>query len=250
MLRAQIPLAEWVSHRRGVRASRSSLCPLTRPPENPSSGGTSASALPCRPGATLQAMTDARRAGLAAAAALLPSAVNAGVPFRPRDAREGRGPDRPEAGGATLVVDATPSPAGVNSHQPEDYLIATTLKLDPSPRALRRGKYPPGKMKKFAFAEKPLSPTGLLDRVPYRRRPGARADGSWSSRPARHSVPGAGSVPFRARVSEPPPPSRERGASRRPRRAAAGTSVPGASQNRAAAAAAASLRRSFFAGGC
>jgi thiol:disulfide interchange protein DsbD len=67
----------------------------------------------------------------------------------------------PGSGGtATLIVNATiASGWHVNSHKPsEDYLIATSVKLDPSP-AVRFGepKYPQGKVKKFAFAEKPLS---------------------------------------------------------------------------------------------
>src|SRR5206468_1068404 len=47
----------------------------------------------------------------------------------------------------------------VNSHKPsEDYLIATSVRIDPA-GGLRAGepKYPEGRMKKFSFAEKPLS---------------------------------------------------------------------------------------------
>ena len=67
----------------------------------------------------------------------------------------------PGTGGvATLIVDATlASGWHVNSHKPsEEYLIATSLKLDPSPAVhWREPKYPAGKLKKFAFADKPLS---------------------------------------------------------------------------------------------
>ena len=47
----------------------------------------------------------------------------------------------------------------VNSHTPtEDYLIPTADKLDPSPgSSAGTPVYPPGQMKKFSFAEKPLS---------------------------------------------------------------------------------------------
>ncbi len=64
------------------------------------------------------------------------------------------------AGSAALHIDATLA-AGwhVNSHQPsEDYLVATSIRLDPSPGVqFGEPKYPEGKMKKFAFAKKPLS---------------------------------------------------------------------------------------------
>ena len=64
------------------------------------------------------------------------------------------------AGSAALHIDATLA-AGwhVNSHQPsEDYLIATSVRLDPSPGVqFGEPKYPEGMMKKFAFAETPLS---------------------------------------------------------------------------------------------
>jgi thioredoxin:protein disulfide reductase len=64
------------------------------------------------------------------------------------------------AGAAMLSIDATLA-AGwhVNSHLPsEDYLIGTSVRLDPS-AGIQFGepKYPEGKMKKFAFADKPLS---------------------------------------------------------------------------------------------
>ncbi|HEV8118032.1 MAG TPA: cytochrome c biogenesis protein CcdA [Thermoanaerobaculia bacterium] len=59
-----------------------------------------------------------------------------------------------------LVLNATLEPGWhVNSHKPsEDYLIATTVVVDPAP-GLQAGepKYPEGSSKKFAFAEKPLS---------------------------------------------------------------------------------------------
>jgi len=47
----------------------------------------------------------------------------------------------------------------VNSHRPsEDYLIATTVKLDPAAGVTAgEPRYPEGKPVKFAFAEKPLS---------------------------------------------------------------------------------------------
>src|SRR6266540_7308966 len=58
------------------------------------------------------------------------------------------------AGSAALHIDATLA-AGwhVNSHQPsEDYLIATSIRLDPSPGVqFGEPKYPEGNMKKFAF---------------------------------------------------------------------------------------------------
>jgi thiol:disulfide interchange protein DsbD len=61
---------------------------------------------------------------------------------------------------ATLRVENTlASGWHVNSHRPsEDYLIATSIRLEPSP-GMRPGepKYPEGKMKKFSFADKPLS---------------------------------------------------------------------------------------------
>ncbi|HKA35586.1 MAG TPA: cytochrome c biogenesis protein CcdA [Thermoanaerobaculia bacterium] len=62
-------------------------------------------------------------------------------------------------GGALLVNATLESGWHVNSHRPsEDYLIATTVTVDPAP-GLQAGepKYPEGMMKKFAFAEKPLS---------------------------------------------------------------------------------------------
>ena len=64
------------------------------------------------------------------------------------------------AGSAVLRIDATLADGWhVNSHHPsEDYLIATSVRLDPTP-GIQFGepKYPEGKSKKFAFAEKPLS---------------------------------------------------------------------------------------------
>jgi len=66
----------------------------------------------------------------------------------------------PGTAGATLKVDASLS-AGwhVNSHVPsEDYLIATSVRVDPT-GGVRPGeaRYPEGRMKKFSFADKPLS---------------------------------------------------------------------------------------------
>lgn len=59
-----------------------------------------------------------------------------------------------------LRVDARLAPGfHVNSHTPsEDYLIATVVKVDTA-AGLTAGepKYPPGQMKKFEFADKPLS---------------------------------------------------------------------------------------------
>ena len=108
-------------------------------------------------------MTGRKARGLAAAAGLLLLCVSArGVPapapgtLVKADARIVPG----EGGTAALFVDATlASGWHVNSHQPsEDYLIATSLKLDPSPTArFGEAKYPPGTLKKFAFAEKSLS---------------------------------------------------------------------------------------------
>jgi len=64
------------------------------------------------------------------------------------------------ATGKTLVLDAKLE-AGwhVNSHHPsEDYLIATSVTVDPAGGvAAGEPKYPEGMLKKFAFAEKPLS---------------------------------------------------------------------------------------------
>src|SRR5262249_4042249 len=62
-------------------------------------------------------------------------------------------------GGALLVNATLESGWHVNSHRPsEDYLIATTVTVDPAP-GLQAGepKYPEGMRKKLAFAEKPLS---------------------------------------------------------------------------------------------
>jgi thiol:disulfide interchange protein DsbD len=66
----------------------------------------------------------------------------------------------PAPPGATLVVDAKIEPGWhVNSHRPsEDYLIPTSVKVERA-GGVRAGEpaYPEGMMKKFAFAEKPLS---------------------------------------------------------------------------------------------
>ncbi len=66
----------------------------------------------------------------------------------------------PATAGATLKVDASLS-AGwhVNSHVPsEDYLIATSVRVDPTGGVRAGGaRYPEGRMKKFSFADKPLS---------------------------------------------------------------------------------------------
>ncbi|HYR45427.1 MAG TPA: protein-disulfide reductase DsbD N-terminal domain-containing protein, partial [Thermoanaerobaculia bacterium] len=68
--------------------------------------------------------------------------------------------ERGGAGPTALILDATLA-AGwhVNSHRPsEDYLIATSVKLDPAAGiSFGEPRYPEGKSKKFAFAEKPLS---------------------------------------------------------------------------------------------
>src|SRR5262249_31002399 len=101
------------------------------------------------------------RAALAAAAVLLASALANAVPapapatLLKVEARVERAPP-----GATLVVNATLEPGWhVNSHRPsEEYLIATTVKVEGA-GGVRAGEpaYPEGMMKKFAFAEKPLS---------------------------------------------------------------------------------------------
>lgn len=65
-----------------------------------------------------------------------------------------------DRGAATLIVDVVlASGWHVNSHHPsEDYLIATSLRLDASAGvSFGEPKYPEGRMKKFSFAEKPLS---------------------------------------------------------------------------------------------
>ncbi len=106
-----------------------------------------------------------REAAISLAASILLLLVPAATPALPApnpatllkaEARIAPGP----AGQATLRVDATLA-AGwhVNSHHPsEDYLIATSIRLEPAP-GVRPGeaKYPEGKMKKFSFADKPLS---------------------------------------------------------------------------------------------
>jgi len=68
----------------------------------------------------------------------------------------------PGAGGnpGTLRLDVTLAQGWhVNSHHPsEDYLIATTIRLDPATGVeAQEPRYPEGKQKKFAFADKPLS---------------------------------------------------------------------------------------------
>lgn len=66
----------------------------------------------------------------------------------------------PAPAGSTLLVKAALEPGWhVNSHHPsEDYLIATSVRVDPA-GGVRAGEptYPEGVMKKFSFAEKPLS---------------------------------------------------------------------------------------------
>ena len=101
-------------------------------------------------------------AAFAACAALLLSAAAAAVPApQPSALLKVEARVQPgAAGSAVLHIDATLA-AGwhVNSNHPsEDYLIATSVRLDPSP-GVRFGepKYPEGRLKKFAFAEKPLS---------------------------------------------------------------------------------------------
>ena len=101
-------------------------------------------------------------AALAACAGLLLCGVAAAIPAPPPatllevKARVGQA----EAGSPVLRIEATLA-AGwhVNSHNPsEDYLIATSVRLNPAPGVqFGEPKYPDGKMKKFAFAEKPLS---------------------------------------------------------------------------------------------
>jgi thioredoxin:protein disulfide reductase len=149
----------------------------------------------------------------------------------------------PGAGGAAvLTVDATlASGWHVNSHQPsENYLIATSLKLDPSP-AVRFGepKYPPGKMKKFAFAEKSLSvyEGAFSIEVPYTVAGTAPSEltGSLEFQACSDTQCLApASVPFRARVA-PAAAGLSGGAvplSQAPATAAAAaTSAPGASQD-------------------
>lgn len=66
----------------------------------------------------------------------------------------------PGAGGKTLVLDVKLETGWhVNSHKPsEDYLIATSVTVDPAAGVTAgEPKYPEGMMKKFSFAEKPLS---------------------------------------------------------------------------------------------
>ncbi len=99
---------------------------------------------------------------LAACAGLLLSAAAAAIPApQPSTLLKVEARVLPgAAGSAVLHIDATLA-AGwhVNSHHPsEDYLIATSVRLDPSP-GIKFGepKYPEGGMKKFAFADKPLS---------------------------------------------------------------------------------------------
>lgn len=64
------------------------------------------------------------------------------------------------AGRGTLRIDSRLTPGWhVNSHRPsEDYLIPTTVKLDPAKRArFGEPRYPEGKQQKFSFSEQPLS---------------------------------------------------------------------------------------------
>lgn len=99
---------------------------------------------------------------LAACAVLLLSAAATAAPAPPpstllkADARIVPG----TAGSAVLHIDAALA-AGwhVNSHHPsEDYLIATSVRLDPAAGVqFGEPKFPEGMLKKFAFAEKPLS---------------------------------------------------------------------------------------------
>jgi thiol:disulfide interchange protein DsbD len=99
---------------------------------------------------------------LAACAGLLLSAAAAAIPApQPSTLLKVEARVLPgTAGSAVLHLDATLA-AGwhVNSHHPsEDYLIATSVRMDTSP-GIQFGepKYPEGGMKKFAFADKPLS---------------------------------------------------------------------------------------------
>ena len=101
-------------------------------------------------------------AALAACAGLLLSAAAWAIPApKPStllkvDARIVPG----TSGAAVLRIDAKLA-AGwhVNSNRPsEDYLIATSVRFDPAPGVqFGQPKYPEAKLKKFAFAEKPLS---------------------------------------------------------------------------------------------
>ncbi|HLN56986.1 MAG TPA: cytochrome c biogenesis protein CcdA [Thermoanaerobaculia bacterium] len=99
---------------------------------------------------------------LAACAGLLLSAAAAAIPApQPSTLLKVEARVLPgAAGSAVLHIDATLA-AGwhVNSHHPsEDYLIATSARLDPSPGIqFGQPKYPEGGMKKFAFADEPLS---------------------------------------------------------------------------------------------
>ncbi len=66
----------------------------------------------------------------------------------------------PGENAGTLRLDARLAPGWhVNSHRPsEDYLIATVVKLAPAAGGrFGEPRYPVGRMKKFAFADKPLS---------------------------------------------------------------------------------------------
>ncbi len=102
------------------------------------------------------------RAALAACAGLFLGAFGAAAPAPPPssllkvEARVLPG----SAGAGVLRLDAALA-AGwhVNSHTPsEDYLIATSVRMNASPGVqFGEPRYPEGKLKKFAFAEKPLS---------------------------------------------------------------------------------------------
>ena len=101
------------------------------------------------------------RAALAAATVLLAAApMNAAPAPAPATLLKVEARIEPTPPEATLVVNATLEPGWhVNSHHPsEEYLIATTVKVGGA-GGIRAGEpvYPEGVMKKFAFAEKPLS---------------------------------------------------------------------------------------------
>jgi thioredoxin:protein disulfide reductase len=101
------------------------------------------------------------RAAIAAAAVLLAVGPMNAVPVpAPATLLKVEARVEPAPPGATLVLNATLEPGWhVNSHHPsEEYLIATTVKVDAA-GGVRAGEpvYPEGVMKKFAFAEKPLS---------------------------------------------------------------------------------------------
>jgi thioredoxin:protein disulfide reductase len=93
------------------------------------------------------------------------------------------------AGRGTLRIDSRLTPGWhVNSHRPsEDYLIPTTVKLDPA-KGARFGepRYPEGKQQKFSFSETPLSV--------YAEQFTIEVPVEWSGPPG----PLAGSVEFQA----------------------------------------------------